>query len=112
MGTIRKGPFTQADGEVEIDLGFEINYEWHELTIAVFDAQGDPATSGVTGTVAASVRKRGADRTEAFDQTVNLATDERSWAPELSQAEIFLVTPTGLNAGFSYYVTVNSWGIA
>ncbi len=111
MGTIVKGPFTQADGQVQIELEFQINFQWHEVTVSVFDAAGDPAV-GVTGTLSAEVIKRGADQPESFTDFLDLAAGERSWTPELSVAETFSFTPTGLNATFSYFITVNSWGFA
>ena len=111
MGIITRGPFTQADGQVQIELGFEINFQWHEITVSVFDAGGDPAT-GVTGTLSAQVTKRGADQPEVFTQTLDLSAGDRSWTPELSVAETFSFTPTGFNATFTYVISVNSWGFA
>jgi hypothetical protein len=111
MGIITRGPFTQSDGLVEVDLGFQINFQWHEITVSVFDAAGDPGT-GVTGTLAGQVRKRGADQIEVFTETLDLAAGDRSWLPELSVAEIFQFTPTGFNATFTYFISVNSWGFA
>lgn len=112
MGSITLGPFTEADGEVRIDLGFEVNYEWHEITVSVFDDSGEPATTGVTGTLSAKVLKLGADREEDFTESLNLSANDRSWDPELSMAEAFFTTVTGLNTDYSYRITVNSWGIA
>ena len=110
MGIVVRGPFTEAQSPAEIDLGFDVNREWHEITISIFDDTGAPATSGVTGTMTGSVRKVGADRTEAFTETLNLAADQRSWDPELSRAEVFFIDVSGLNANYTYTVTVNSWG--
>ena len=109
------GPYNQADGRVAVNLGFTENFEWHEITIACFepgDVPGDAPATGVTGTLAGEVLKRGADQVETFSTTLNLATGERAWDPELSRAQIFYFTPTGFNATYTYYVTVNSWGDA
>ena len=111
MSTVRyplSGPgFTQADGRVTVDLALNQTQEWHEITVSIFDS-GSPAT-GVTGTLAGEVLKTGADQPEDFTNTLNLAAGERAWDPELSRAQQFFFTPTGLNAGFEYFITVNSW---
>ncbi len=111
MGTITKGPFTQADGQILVELGFQINFQWHEITVSVFDASGDPAT-GVTGTLSGQATKSGSDQPEVFTESLDLAAGDRSWLPELSVAQIFQFTPAGLNATYTYFVTVNSWGFA
>ena len=110
MGAQRFGPFSGSDNPARADLGFAGNFEWQEVTVSVFDENGDPATGTVTGTLAATVLKNGADRREAFDQTLNLASGQRAWDPELSRVVNFEFTVTGLNANYSYEVTVNSWG--
>lgn len=114
MSTETYGPFTQADGRVTVDLALNQNFEWHEITIACFEPGGDPfngaaPATGVTGTLAGEVRKTGADQPEDFATTVNLATGERAWDPELSRAQQFFFTPTGFNATYTYWITVNSW---
>ncbi len=111
MGFITRGPFTQADGQVQVDLDFQINFQWHEITVSVFDAAGDPAT-GVTGSLAGEVIKSGADQSEVFTESLDLAAGDRSWLPELSVAKTFFFTPTGLNATYIYFVSINSWGFA
>lgn len=111
MGVLRVGPFTQADGRISVPLGFEANFEWHEITVSVFDDLGNPGQSGmVTGSLAGEVLKHGADMPEDFTQILDLATDQRSWDPELSRADTFFFTPTGFNANYEYFITVNSWG--
>lgn len=110
-----RGPFTQADGRVEVALGQFANFPWHEITISIFEPGGTPFNGGapatsVTGTLAGEVLKTGADQTEAFSTTLNLAGGDRAWDPELSRALSFFFTPTGLNATYTYWVTVNSWG--
>ncbi len=112
MGTITSGPFFEADGEVTVGLGREVNNQWHEITISVLNAVGQPASppTVVTGTMTGRVLKTGADRVETFAQTLDLAAEDRSWQPTLSQAEVFLFSVSGLNAHFAYTVTINSWG--
>lgn len=123
MGTITAGPFT--DGvEAEIDLGFELNFPLHELTISIFDENGDPAETGVTGTLTATVQRRGADRPDPYFEPLDLSTDQRSWPPQERlptppslappirpiRAIKFFIIAEGLNTGYTYFVTVNSWG--
>lgn len=108
MSTQQYGPFDDAAPAV-IALGLSENQEWHEITVSVFNAAGDPALTGVTGTLSGEVLKRGADRFEAFTQALDLAADQRAWDPELSRAQQFRLTVAGLNTGFTYRVTVNSW---
>lgn len=103
------GPFTESGNPSVVTLEDNRIYQWHEISVSVFDATDSPATSGVTGTLSASIRKPGADRDESFTQTLNLATDQRSWSPEMAMAESFSFTATGLNAGYSYRVRVKSW---
>ncbi len=103
------GPFTAGGGEVEVRLGLQENQDWHEITVRILDDTGQPATTGVTGTLAGSALKRGSDRREAFVSTLNLANDERAWDPELSRVGSFFFEDTGLNANYVYWITVNSW---
>ena len=102
------GPFTEADGQVECQLGPNVYRRWHEITISVFNAVGDTATDA-TGTLTGAVLKAGADQLEAFQQSLDLSADQRSWDPELSTAKNFYFEVTGLNAGYTYTVMVNSW---
>ncbi len=102
------GPFTEAQGEVSAFLGENIYRRWHEITVSIFDAVGDPAASA-TGTLTGKVRKTGADQTEDFTATLDLAGGERAWQPELSSANTFFFEVTGLNAGYTYLITTNSW---
>lgn len=108
-GIIISDQFTEAQGEVEVALGKDTSRQWHEITVSIFTDTGVPATGAITGTLSAKVRKRGADRTENFASALDLANDQRAWDPELSTAEAFLFTVTGLNANYTYQVTVLSF---
>jgi hypothetical protein len=102
------GPFTEAQGEVETDLAANAERRWHEITVTIFDAGG---ASGVaaTGVITGQVQKVGADQREDFTETIDLSTDTRAWLPELSSAQKYFFTIAGLNAGYTYQITVNSW---
>lgn len=110
MATRQFGPYPQGGGQVRVDLGFDENFVWHEIAVSILDATGNPVTTGITGTLSGAALKRGADHQEAFIEILNLANDERSWDPELSRVAAFFFEDQGLNAGYQYLITVNSWG--
>ena len=110
MGIIRSGMRTESEGEIEIDRGASTSLRWTEVTVAVFDSNGaaaDPST--VTGTLTGEVQKAGSGKREDFATAMNLATDDWSWKPELSTVNVFYFGISGLNAGHTYQVSVNSW---
>lgn len=110
MGILRSGIVSESDGEIEIDRDASTSLRWTEVTVSVFDTSGDPADpSIVTGMITGSVIKAGSGKRESFDTEMNLATDNWSWKPELSSVNRFFFEITGLNAGFTYEVSVNSW---
>jgi len=102
------GPFTEAQGEVEAPLLSAAQRRWHEITVTILDDTGNEGVAA-TGTLSAKVRKVGADQTEDFTQALDLAANDRAWLPTLSSAQIFYFTVVGLNAGYQYLITVNSW---
>lgn len=101
--------FNEAASPVTISLGRDTSLQWHEITVSIFDDVGAPASDPITGTISGEVRKKGADRFQAFVQSLNLATGDRSWDPELSTAEEYRFTVAGLNANYQYQFTILSW---
>jgi len=102
------GPFTEAQGEAEVNLGANAERRWHEITITIFNAGGVSGVAAV-GVITGQVQKIGADQREDFSETIDLSTDARAWLPELSSAQKYFFTIAGLNAGYTYQITVNSW---
>ena len=109
QGYIVREGLTEAQGAVKIELGADTALRWHEITVSIFNASGNPAADPITGTLSGSVQKRGADRMETFSQTLNLASGQRSWNPELSTAESYEFSVTGLNTDYTYTITILSW---
>lgn len=108
MTVLRSPRTSEADGEIEVQRGAASSLRWSEITIAVFDENGDSVNSA-TGTVSAWAQKNGQGQRQAFEETVNLATDVWAWLPELSTVNSFFFSVSGLNAGYTYQITVNSW---
>ena len=110
MGIIRSDMQSESDGELEIDRGASTSLRWTEVTVNVFDATGAAAdTSMVTGILSGQVLKAGCGKREDFNRAMNLATDDWSWKPELSTVQTFYFSISGLNSGYTYQVSVNSW---
>lgn len=110
MGIIRSGMRTEAEGEIVINRGASTSLRWTEVTVAVFDANGAAANpSMVTGTLTGEVQKAGSGKRENFATAMNLATDDWSWKPELSTVNELFFRISGLNANYTYEVSVNSW---
>lgn len=110
MGIIRSGKKSESDGEFEIDRGSSTSLRWTEVTVAVFDENDSPADPNmVTGVLSGQVIKAGSGKREDFATTMNLATDDWSWKPELSTVNLFYFSITGLNSNYTYEVSVNSW---
>ena len=110
MGVIRSGRRTEAEGEISINRGALTSNRWSEITISVFDAAGsesDPSTT--TGIVSGTAIKSGSGKPQPFINTVDLSANDWSWQPELSTVEEFRFSVAGLNAGYTYEITVSSW---
>ena len=111
MGVVRSERHTESDNPITVNRGMDASEPWSEITINVFDASGTPATpGGVTGVLTGSALKVGSGKLQPFQNTVNLSTQDWSWQPELSRVQEFQFSIAGLNAGFTYQITVNSWG--
>lgn len=110
MGVLRSGRKTEADGEFSIDRGAMTSQPYSEVTIAVFDENGDPADPDMTtGVVSGSVLKTGSGKRQDFTETVDLATDDWSWNAEISAVRLFYFSIAGLNANYTYEITITSW---
>ena len=105
---IRSPISAESDSPITLDMGESTARRWSEVTIRVFDASGDAVTTA-TGTITAQAIKSGTDKPEDFNTTINLATDDWSWLPELSTVRQFVFTVSGLNAGYTLQFTVNNW---
>ena len=108
MSVIRSPKITEASGEIEVRRGASTSLRWSELTVSVFDAAGEPVQNA-TGILSGRAQKTGSGRPQNFVETIDLATDNWSWLPELSTVQRFFFSIAGLNAGYTYQVTVNSW---
>ena len=105
---VRSEISTEADGEITVPLGRESGKRWHEITVRIFNASNQPVTTA-TGTLTAKALKSGTDKPEDFEEEIDLSSDPWSWKPELSTVRAFMFTVTGLNAGYSYQITINNW---
>jgi hypothetical protein len=99
---------TEAMGEVEMIMGSSSMLHWSEITVAVFDAQKKPIETAV-GLISGSILKLGAGKRQVFSEKLDLALDPWSFAPELSTPHSFFFSVAGLNEGFFYKMTINSW---
>ena len=107
---IRTGRLTTVDTEIEVPRLAATSLRWSSVAIAVFDAAGNPADpDDVTGTVTGSVLKTGQGKKQPFANVINLATDSWSTDAELATVRSFFFTVAGLNSGYSFEITINSW---
>ena len=107
MGFVSSGRRTEASGEIEILRGPDSLKLWSEITVAVFNGAGDPVTTA-TGIITGQVLKVGQGQRQNLTNTLNLATDHWSYRAELSAVQRFFFTISGLNAGYTYSITVAS----
>ena len=105
---VRSPVTTEADGEITVSLGAESGKRWNEITVRVFDGSNNPVTTA-TGTLSAKAIKSGTDKPEDFEETIDLSSDPWSWRPEMSTVRAFIFSVSGLNAGYSYQITINNW---
>ena len=108
MSVIRSPRTTEAAGEIEIKRGTSTSLRWSEVTVRVFDASDAPV-SEATGTLTGQVLKTGSGKRQDFQNPLNLVSDDWSFTPELSTVRSFFFSISGLNAGYTYQITVNSW---
>ena len=108
MSVIRSPKTTEADGEIEIRRGSSTSLRWSEVTVRVCNSADEPVNTA-TGTLTGQVLKSGSGKRQNFTETLNLATDDWSFLPELSTIQSFFFSVSGLNAGYTYQITVNSW---
>lgn len=110
MGILVSESFTQADGRVEIELGMEATFHWHQIGISIYDNNGNPAGIA-SGTLAGEALKIGFDVTDIFTDTLDLGAGDRGWFSETAGVRSFFFTPTGLPSDRNYIVTVDNWGL-
>ena len=108
MSVIRSPRTTEAQGEIEIRRGASTSLRWSEVTVNIFDGSGSEIDTA-TGTLTGRALKTGSGKPQTFEETINLATDNWSWLPELSTVQAFFFSISGLNAGYTYQITINSW---
>ena len=108
MSVIRGPMATEAQGEIEIRRGASTALRWSEVTVNVFDGNGDEVDTA-TGTLTGKALKTGSGKAQDFEESIDFETDEWSWLPEMSTVQRFFFLVSGLNAGYSYQITINSW---
>lgn len=105
---ITAGPFTQADGPQTINLGAETHLPWHEIAIAITDTGGVPTPPTVAAKMAGEAIGVGTYQSEIFTDVLDIGANERRWKPFFSFIKEIVLTPTDLDAGLQYTVTIVS----
>ena len=108
MSIIRGKISKEADGQIEIRRGTATSLRWSEITVNVFDANGEEVDEA-TGTLSGKALKTGSGKPQDFEENIDLSTDNWSWLPEMSTVRSFFFSISGLNTGYSYQITVSSW---
>ena len=106
---IQSGKVSDSDSPVTVTLGASTAQRWKEITLQVFDDRERPVNTGATGTVTGQAVKSGTNNPEDFEESIDLATDDWSWKPELSTVSEFIFGISGLNAGYTLQFTINNW---
>ena len=102
----RSGLKTEADGEFSMFRKAACaRWPWTEITVAVFDENDDPVETA-TGIVTGKARKAGQGKPQDFTESIDLAADNWAWKPERSTVEEFLFSISGLNANYSYEISI------
>jgi len=103
---IEAGPFPANGGEVRVNLGAETHLPWHEISICVVDAAGNPINAPVTGTITATALGIGANVPTPFEEELDLAANDRRWRPFMSALSDVFLTSVGMPAGLFFTVTI------
>lgn len=100
---------TAADNDTGIPMGNLTGIPWTQISVRVFDQNGDPVEGNTAGTLTGFVIVGNTQNYLQFDQPIDFSIGEFHWEPELAPAKEFRFEVAGLPAGFSYQVYFHKW---
>ncbi len=111
MKLLTTGRVTEAQGEVSILRDANNIYPWTQVSVNVFNAAGD-AVDVANGTLSGKARPVSSAKFTDFTNTIDLSGNEWTFTPSMSMMEEYRFSVAGLNAGYTYEVTIANWGMA
>lgn len=100
--------FDATDASTIVPLpGSDKSLRWHEITVAVTDGVGAPAST--TGIISGFAKLIGSNIFTPFTETVDLSTPDFAWNPFMSSVSEFQFDSTVVEADRFLTITVNSW---